>query len=46
MPMPDQDNIQEDVVRAKYQSKIDLSDVYEQVHVMASDVWKMAFSTV
>ncbi len=45
-PMPDQDNIREDVARAKYRSKIDLSDAYEQVRVVASDVWKTAFSTV
>ncbi len=29
--MPDQDGIREDVARAKYHSKIDLSDAYEQV---------------
>ncbi len=45
-PMPDQDNIREDVMHAKYQSKIDLSDAYEQVRVIASDVWKTMFSMV
>ncbi|PBK86161.1 hypothetical protein ARMGADRAFT_1035876 [Armillaria gallica] len=30
-PMPDQDNIREDVTRAMYRSKIDLSDAYEQL---------------
>ncbi|KAK0211842.1 hypothetical protein IW262DRAFT_1236417, partial [Armillaria fumosa] len=44
-PMPDQDNIREDVARAKYRSKIDLSDAYEQVHVVSGNVWKTAFST-
>ncbi len=45
-PMPDQDNIQEDVAHAKYRLKIDLSDAYKQVHIVASDVWKTAFSMV
>ncbi len=45
-PMPDQDNIREDVTHAKYRSKIDLSDIYKQVHIVASDMWKTAFSTV
>ncbi len=30
-PMPDQDNIREDVAHMKYRSKINLSDAYEQV---------------
>ncbi|SJL16310.1 uncharacterized protein ARMOST_19830 [Armillaria ostoyae] len=45
-PMPDQDNIREDIARARYRSKIDLSDAYEQVWVVASDVWKTTFSTI
>ena len=32
-PLPDQEVIREDVARAKYRSKIDLTDAYEQVHV-------------
>ncbi|KAK0228074.1 hypothetical protein IW262DRAFT_1235972, partial [Armillaria fumosa] len=43
MPMPDQDNIREDITQAKYRSKIDLSDAYKQVHIVSGDVWKMAF---
>ncbi len=37
-PIPDQENIREDVARAKFWSKIDLSDAYEQVHVASGDV--------
>jgi hypothetical protein len=45
-PLPDQDAIRMDVARAKYRSKIDLSDAYEQVRVVEEDVWKTAFSTI
>ena len=45
-PLPDQDVIREDVARAKYRSKIDLADAYEQVRVEPKDVWKTAFSTI
>ncbi|GBE87761.1 hypothetical protein SCP_1104380 [Sparassis crispa] len=44
-PFPDQDQIRMDVSHAKYWSKIDLSDAYEQIWVAAEDVWKTAFST-
>jgi ArsR family metal-binding transcriptional regulator len=40
MPLPDQDIIREDVARAKYRSKIDLADAYEQVQVKPKDVHK------
>lgn len=43
---PDQDQIRMDVARAKYRSKIDLSDAYEQIRVEPGDVWKTAFATV
>lgn len=43
--LPDQDQIRMDVARAKYRSKIDLSDMYEQVHVKLEDVNKTAFVT-
>jgi hypothetical protein len=46
MPFPDQDLIQLDVSQAKYHSKIDLSDAYEQVRVEPEDVWKTAFAMV
>ena len=45
-PFPDQEQIRMDVARAKYRSKIDLSDAYEQVRIVPEDVWKTAFSTV
>jgi hypothetical protein len=45
-PFPDQDQIRMDVARAKYRSKIDLSNAYEQVRIDPSDVHKTAFATV
>ncbi|KAL7277449.1 hypothetical protein ACG7TL_009311 [Trametes sanguinea] len=44
-PFPDQDLIRMDVARAKYRSKIDISDAYEQVRIVVEDVWKTAFAT-
>jgi hypothetical protein len=45
-PLPDQEIIREDVARAKYRSKIDLTDAYEQVRIRPEDVHKTAFSTI
>jgi len=45
-PFPDQDQIRMDVTRVRYCSKIDLSNVYEQVCVEPEDVKKTAFSTI
>ena len=45
-PFPDQDEIRADVARAKYRSKIDLSDAYEQIRIEPEDVHKTAFATV
>lgn len=45
-PFPDQEQIRLDVARAKYRSKIDLSDAYEQIRISPDDVWKTAFATV
>ena len=45
-PFPDQDQIRMDVARAKYRSKIDLSNAYEQVWIELEDVWKMAFAMI
>ena len=45
-PFPDQDQIRMDVARAKYRSKIDLSDAYEQIRIAVEDMWKTAFSTL
>jgi hypothetical protein len=46
MPLPDQDLIRLDVARAKICSKIDLSDVYKQIHIIPSDMPKTAFMTI
>ena len=35
-----------DIARAKYCSKFDLSNVYEQVQVEPDNVWKVAFATI
>jgi hypothetical protein len=45
-PLPDQDQIRTDVARAKFCSKIDLSNAYEQIRVELEDVHKTTFSTV
>ena len=45
-PFPDQDQIRMDVVRAKFHSKIDLSNAYEQVRIEPDDVHKTGFATV
>ena len=45
-PFPDQDQIRLDVAKAKFRSKIDMSDAYEQIRVEPSDVEKTAFATV
>src|SRR6202041_1488557 len=45
-PFPNQEQIRNDVARGKYQSKIDMSNVYKQIHIEPSDVWKMAFATI
>ena len=42
----DQDQIRMDITRVKYCSKIDLSNVYEQVLIEQEDVWKTAFTTI
>ena len=44
-PLPDQDLIRMDVARAKYRTKIDLSDAYEQVRIVLEDIQKTGFST-
>jgi hypothetical protein len=46
MPLPDQEVIQEDVAQGQIQSKIDLSDAYDQVRVRTEDVDKTAFATI
>lgn len=45
-PFPDQDNIRNDVARAPFRSKLDLTEAYEQVRVLEKDIPKTAFSTI
>ena len=45
-PFPDQDKIWMNVAQAKYRSKIDLSNAYEQVHIEPEDVHKTTFTMV
>lgn len=44
-PFPEQDQIWMDVARARYRTKIDMSDAYEQIRIRPSDVPKTSFST-
>lgn len=45
-PFPDQESIRDDVARAKFRSKLDMSDAYEQIRIVPDDVGKTAFATV
>lgn len=45
-PFPDQDQIRNDFARAKYRTKLDMSDAYEQIRIADADVWKTAFATI
>jgi hypothetical protein len=45
-PFPDQEQVRHDVARAAFQSKIDMSDAYEQIHIDPKDVWKTAFASI
>ena len=45
-PFPDQDIIRNDMARAAYRSKLDMSEVYEQIHIIPEHVHKKAFTTV
>ena len=44
-PFPDQEQIRSDVARARYRSKLDMSDAYEQTRIVDEDVHKTAFAT-
>jgi len=43
---PDQDQIRLDVARVKIRSKIDFSDMYEQIHTVPEDLHKSAFAMI
>ena len=45
-PFPDQDNIRHDVARCPYRSKLNMSEVYEQIHIKLTDIPKTAFATM
>ena len=43
---PDQDIICNDMARAAYRSKLDMSEAYEQIHIVPEHVHKTVFATV
>jgi hypothetical protein len=45
-PFPDQDIIRSDIARAAYRTKLDMSEVYEQICVDPAHVSKTAFATI
>ena len=45
-PFLDQDTIQHDIVCAAYRSKLDMSEVYEQICGCDEDIPKTAFTTI
>ena len=45
-PFPEQDAIRHDVVRAKFRSKLDMTEAYEQKCIKPEDVCKTTFSTI
>ena len=45
-PFPDQNLICHDIVQAKFGSKLDMTEAYEQMCIRTEDVCKMTFSTI
>ena len=45
-PFPDQDTIHHDIAQAKFRSKLDMTEAYEQTRIRPEDVRKMTFSTI
>ena len=43
---PDQDAICHDIAQAKFRSKLDMTEAYEQTCIRPEDVGKMMFSTI
>ena len=46
MPFPGQDAIHHDMVWARFRSKVDMTEAYEQTHIRPEDVGQMTFSTI
>ena len=46
MPFPDQENIWHDVAQCLYRSKLDMSEVYEQIRIKTTGIPKTAFTTI
>jgi hypothetical protein len=45
-PLPDQEAVRNDIARAKFRSKIDLSDAFEQIRVSPEHEQHMVFKTI
>ncbi|KAG6870765.1 hypothetical protein C0995_010853, partial [Termitomyces sp. Mi166 len=45
-PLLDQEVIHKDVTKARYRSKIDLTDAYKQVCIHVKDIPKMVFASL
>jgi Reverse transcriptase (RNA-dependent DNA polymerase) len=45
-PFPDQDIIRNDIARAAYRTKLDMSEAYEQIRMDPAHVSKTAFATI
>ena len=45
-PFPEQDAIRHNVARAKFRSKLDMTEAYEQMRIKPEDVRKTTFSTI
>ena len=45
-PFPDQDIICNDMARVAYQSKLDMSEVYKQIHIILEHIHRTVFATV
>ena len=45
-PFPDQDAICHDIARARFRSKLDMTEAYEQTCIRPEDVCKTTFPTI
>src|SRR6266481_6791558 len=46
LPFPDKDTICNDIAHIPYRSKLDMSEAYEQIHIVPEDVHKTTFTTI